>query len=844
MKTDSIATFTQIAPLETVGGKGLNLMRLTRAEMPVPPGFIVSTKAFIDFVQFNHLDEKLKDTFSALEQGRTLAEASDEIRLAFEHGEFPAELAEDIADAYLNLGKICGKVDLPIAVRSSATAEDLAEASFAGQQDTYLNVYGKQGLLEAIRRCFGSLWTERAIDYRRRQGLEPLSAQLAVVVQQMIFAEAAGVAFTADPVSGAANLMVIDAVYGLGEALVSGLVTPDHMVVDKQSGTLFSYSVASKTEMIVSISNGTEQQSVSQLKRRRRVLDKKQIHALWQLGRNIEAVYGHPQDLEWCLANGNLYIVQARPITTLPKMPVTWGAPGEGLWLHGGGTFEMITEPISPLFETFLFPVFYRAISKMLADIGLDSVLPEIPYRVVNGFIYLHMQIRLRPWHLVGVIKDFALHLDSMKDQESEQTLYRETVARLSQPDLFTLTGEQLLMRMNALGEAGMRYWLQIMKLVQVIYRQEKAFANFYNRHVRQAADPQPEIFLRGQKIMPWEAECSTFELARLAEKLNLVKLFTEEADRIETQQEDNSALQEWNAALNAHLARYGHQISSFDLLLPTLFDDPRPILSAIRSFLNGGESPYLRQEQMVLEREQAAALALSRLSKRNKRKFTQLLEIAQHAARTRENALFDVGLAWTQMYHCALELGSRLSQMNVLTHAEDVFWLTIDEIDAALSAPLSLAAIAAERQARNQGLSKVNAPYLLPIGSKSAFWWGWIFPTPELQRHPDAHTLIGLGVSPGKVTGVARVIHSLDEMDLLNPGEILVTRTTTPAWTPLFSRISGLVTDLGGPLAHGSIIAREVGIPAVMGTGNATQKIRDGQIITIFGSEGKIVLS
>jgi len=157
---------------------------------------------------------------------------------------------------------------------------------------------------------------------------------------------------------------------------------------------------------------------------------------------------------------------------------------------------------------------------------------------------------------------------------------------------------------------------------------------------------------------------------------------------------------------------------------------------------------------------------------------------------------------------------------------------------------PLSLAAIAAERQARNQGLSKVNAPYLLPIGSKSAFWWGWIFPTPELQRHPDAHTLIGLGVSPGKVTGVARVIHSLDEMDLLNPGEILVTRTTTPAWTPLFSRISGLVTDLGGPLAHGSIIAREVGIPAVMGTGNATQKIRDGQIITIFGSEGKIVLS
>jgi rifampicin phosphotransferase len=839
MVTSFIHPFTQTATLETVGGKGLNLMRLTQAGMPVPPGFVVSTAAYAAFVAFNHIDEQLADAFSALAAGQPLGEISARIRAAFEQGEFPVELAQHITEAYRQLGQ----GNLAVAVRSSATAEDLAEASFAGQQDTYLNVHGKKEVLDAIRCCFGSLWSERAIDYRARQGLEPLSAQLAVVIQQMVFAEAAGVAFTADPISGDSNLMVIDAIYGLGEALVSGLVTPDHLMLDKRSGALLSYSIAEKAEQIVSAPNGTQEQPVPRALQKRRVLDAAQTRALYQLGQKIEAVYGRPQDLEWCLASGHLYIVQARPITTLPEIPVTWQAPGEGQWLHGGGTFEMITEPISPLFETFLFPIFYRAITQMLTKIGLEGALPEVPYRVVNGHIYLHMQIRLRPWHLFGVLRDFALHLDSMKDQESEQALYRATVARLTQPAIAALTGEQILARIQALGEAGMRYWLQIMKIVQVIYRQEKAFQNFYKR-IRRSDEPEPEIFLRGQKIQPWQAECSTFDLAQLARELNLTELLLTAGEEILTYPKPDSALWEWRAVLAAHLDRYGHQLSSFDLSLPTLADDPRAVLTAIRAFLDGKESPYTRQEQMTAEREQAMAAILNRLAPREQEKFTRLLETAQQAARTREDALFDVGLAWTQMHRCALELGRRLADFGVLAQPADVFWLTVDEIRGVLSAPVTLTNLVAERQAQAQAWSKVNAPYLLPVGSQPAFWWPWIFPTPELQRHPDAHTLIGLGVSPGKVTGVARVIHSLDEMGQLNPGEILVTRTTTPAWTPLFARISGLVTDLGGPLAHGSIVAREVGIPAVMGTGNATQKIRSGQVVTILGSEGKIVLS
>jgi len=431
-----------------------------------------------------------------------------------------------------------------------------------------------------------------------------------------------------------------------------------------------------------------------------------------------------------------------------------------------------------------------------------------------------------------------------MKDQDSEQNLYRETVMALSRPAIAELESEQILARMQSLGQAGMRYWLQIMKLVQIIYRQEKAFTDFYNRRVRHPDDPQPEIFLRGQKIKSWVAECSTFDLAELAKKqAPLAELLRADPETALAQLATVLGGNEFLSALETHLACHGHQLSSFDLSLPTLADDPRPVLTAIQSFLNGKESPYLRQQLMTAERDQALERFQAHISVRDWQKFRQLLATAQNASRSREDALFDVGLAWTPMHRCALELGCRLAQAGVIAQAQDVFWLKLAEIRAALSSTESLTARIAERRSNNQVWSKVDAPYLLPVSSQAAFWWSWVFPTPELQRHPDAHTLIGLGVSPGKVTAVARVIHSLDEMQQLNPGEILVARTTTPAWTPLFARAAGLVTDLGGPLAHGSIVAREVGIPAVMGTGTATHKIRSGQTITILGSEGKVLL-
>ncbi len=845
-QTDWILRLDQVdAELELAGGKGLNLIRLMRAGMPVPPGFIVSTVMYQAFVEANQLDERIR---AILPSGQPLGVVSAQIRAAFASGRFPDDVAAQVRAAYQDLCSRTGQFDLPVAVRSSATAEDLAEASFAGQQDTYLNVCGEQALLKAIQRCFGSLWSERAIDYRARQGLQPMAARLAVVVQEMVLADAAGVAFTADPLSGDPHHMVINATWGTGEALVSGLVTPDHIIVDKRTGEILAAVIAVKAEMVVPTPEGTAVHPVPHSRQRARVLADGQVREIVELGKRIESVYGRPQDLEWCLARERLYILQARPITTLPEAPIFWDAPGEGQWLHGGGTFEMITEPISPLFETFLLPIFARMLIALMESSGLGNALPRVPFQVVNGYIYLHMALRLRPQHLVGLWRDFATHMNSMQDQTAEQDLYRQAVAGLAQPPLKELSGADILNRMDALGRAAMRYWLQIMKVVQVIYRQERRFVEFYNRRARRKDDADPEVFIRGQKIRPWEAEGSAFALAQLASQLDGVpQLLRGDVDRDLAALQESAAGRGFLAALDKHLALYGHQLASFDLLLPTLADDPRPVLAQVRAFLDGKESPGERQRRMEREREEAVKVTLGRLGPRDQRRFLRLLDRARFAARTREDALFDVGLAWTEMHRGALELGRRFVQAGILQAPDDVFWLRLQEVQAAVTeldgsrTAISRQDFVEERRYLAGLWSQVEPPYLLPVGSHPAFWWGWVFPTPELQRHPNAHTLVGLGVSPGRVTATARVLRRLEEMDQLNAGEILVAHTTTPAWTPLFARAVGLVTDLGGPLAHGSIIAREYGIPAVMGTGNATRKIQSGQTITVYGSEGKV---
>jgi phosphohistidine swiveling domain-containing protein len=383
---------------------------------------------------------------------------------------------------------------------------------------------------------------------------------------------------------------------------------------------------------------------------------------------------------------------------------------------------------------------------------------------------------------------------------------------RMSAPELHS--------RVQSLLQAALRYWIHVTMIAHPVYRAERRFHKFYSS-IRANSDPPPEVFLRGLNMRPVEAERSVYQLAKASGDPAFRDRFAE------------------------HLDRFGHQIYSFDPLVPTLAEDPRPVVAAIEAYRKGKESPDQRSSRLTTERETALGEIERRISAPRFQKLTVLMKQAQNAACLRENALFELGLAWRPMRACLLELGTRMVLAEALSKPDDIFWLTGDELSESatrLSVDQSLEKFqdqVAQRRAAWRGRQGLKPPYVLPVGSKMKFWWKFVLPAPELRPQPDAGIIRGLAVSPGKVTSIARVIGTQAEMDRLGEGEILVTHTTTPAWTPLFSRAAGLVTDLGGPLAHGSIVAREYGIPAVMGTGSATQRIKDGQAITVDGTNG-----
>jgi phosphoenolpyruvate synthase/pyruvate phosphate dikinase len=319
------------AGLSQVGGKGASLARLAAAGLPVPPGFHLTTAAYRRFVAEHGLQEQILAAVSAatLDQPATLEEASSRIEKLFAQSAMSDELAGAIRRAYTKLGAYAelGGGDVPVAVRSSATAEDLPEMSFAGQQETYLNMRGEAMVLDAVKRCWASLWTARAIGYRARHNIAPQDVSLAVVVQILVPADAAGILFTANPLTGARSQMMINAAWGLGEAIVGGHVTPDTVVVDKASGRIVERKIGKKDVMTIRTLQGTREEPVPKSRRNKAVLRPAQAAELARIGARIEDIYGQPMDIEWALHDGRISIVQARPITALPAYPTEGGEP-------------------------------------------------------------------------------------------------------------------------------------------------------------------------------------------------------------------------------------------------------------------------------------------------------------------------------------------------------------------------------------------------------------------------------------------------------------------------------------------------------------------------------------
>ncbi|MBN1304243.1 MAG: hypothetical protein JXA13_07395 [Anaerolineales bacterium] len=855
------------ADLQTVGGKGMSLSRLSRLGLPVPDGFHITTEAYRLFVEKNALQQIISKALEEVESTRptTLETASAQIYKAFVKTEIPDELKTQILDAYHRLPAqqaLESGNDLPVAVRSSATAEDLPEASFAGQQETYLNIRGQSDLLEAVKKCWASLWTARAIGYRTKQGLGTDGIALAIVVQKLVPADAAGILFTANPINGKRNQQVINAAWGLGEAIVGGAVTPDTLVVDKTSGEIISRETAEKQVMTVRTDLGAEEKAVPGRMQKKPVLSDLQAVNLARLGKEIENQYGMPMDIEWAMIGNEFYILQARPITALPDAIIEWIPPDpKGTYMRTS-VADLMPEPLSPLYVSLGIPAQrdqMQPLGKRM--VGKEPVLARDYITSINNYAY--MNAAMSPgswwWAITGLIPAYPKLLRSLVPLFRDELLpeYQAFVNSKKELQPESLSPAELWKESRELVDAFAYYVCGLMfATMGASAGSEGLTTQVYNKLAKQEGDPDASVLLMGWNNIPVRSEKSMYDIAMwVREDQPLANYITDTPiQELLTVLENpgnapTTLFSEFAYRLQTHMETFGHTIFQLDFAEPLPLDHPEMMLESIRMYLNGkGTNPYERQAASEQKRIQTTEIMLQRLKGFKLWVFKKALNWGQSMAEVREDALAEIGLAYPKIRELLHELGRRLAAAQVIRQPEDIFWLEKEGIDSCIEkleqdqALPDLANQVTERKTFHKRLKQLSPPSIMPMKKRVMGMKTEVF-LAHTQDNQITGVLKGVSTSAGKVTAAARILHGPEDFHLMQPGDVLVAGTTTPAWTPLFTMASAVVTDIGGPLSHGSIVAREYGIPAVMGTGVATTRIRNGQTITVDGTNGEVIL-
>jgi pyruvate,water dikinase len=864
-----IAAFTDgTASLETVGGKGFSLARLCAASLPVPDGFFVTTAAYRRFVANNDLAGPIRTELAKADIARpaTLEACSQTIGRLFRSAAIPEEIRQAVFRAYDSLP---GK-DTAVAVRSSATAEDLPDLSFAGQQETFLNVRGAEDVLEAVRDCWASLWTARAIGYRIRNGIDQERISLAAVVQELVPAESAGVLFTANPLNGRRDQALINAAWGLGESIVGGSVTPDSITLEKtkKGPKVVEMQVAEKQNMTVLMETGTADQPVPGDRRTAPVLSKLQAEELARLGERVERMYGAPMDIEWARRRGKFHLLQARPITTLPDRegpPVLWELPDpKGQYLRTS-IVELLPYPLSPLFATMGIRYFIDGNRVMAKDLfGSASVIPDNYLLPISGFAYMKVSYTPSEWwalvrymvpNMLGLLRKGVPYWRNVG-----LPMYQEAIARWdgkSLPDLSA--GELLEGSRDVLYGYAVHLGALMASTMGPSAGSEGLFTQVYEKLAKREGDPPAPTFLMGFENAPLRAEKNLHDLAMwskqhtaLADYLSTAPAADIAAAFADGRNPDpvpSSDWEEWRIRLEDHLRRFGYSIYNMDFAEPLPMDDPTPIVDTLRRYINGKiRNPYEREQELRDAREQATASIRSRLRGIKRWAFDKALAWAQSQAPLREDGIAEIGLGYPLLRRMLCELGSRLAREGMLSKAGDVFWLEESELESATAAVDRGEGLPDLREPVRRRIEQwtsrrvIVPPPSLPPSSKFMGINVDIFLAAE-ESNQGKNVLKGIGTSPGVVTAAARVLRGPEDFDQMQPGEVLVASITTPAWTSLFAIASAVVTEIGGPLSHSSIVAREYGIPAVLGTGVATKRIRSGQTVTVDGGKGIVRL-
>ncbi len=880
---------TEQASLDTVGGKGYNLARLARGGFPVPPGFLVATDAYRAFVTANKLTDKISARIAALPTNNpeALQAASQEIRAWFTAGDIPPALSERLRQAYVELG------GAPVAVRSSATAEDLPDMSFAGQQDTFLNVQGETGLLKAVVDCWSSLWTARAIGYRARNEIPHGGVALAVVVQEMVPAEASGVLFTANPLTGLRSETVIDATLGLGEALVGGHVEPDHYVVDMTGPTIREKTLGAKAIAMESEAGGgiaTRRIDAGD----RQALPDDQILTLAALGQQIAATYNFPQDIEWAAAGGQLYILQSRPITSLYPIPEGMG-PDPLQVLFSFGSVQGILDPMTPLgmdairmifaggaslfgyrltHETQgviksagerlwvnITPVVRTKIGRRIATIfasGADpgtvpvltTIQDEPKMTGTSGRVRLATVRRFLHFYR-PVLKNAlnsARHPKGRAEKVEQEANAKVEILR-AKSELPEGKQASLAHRVAIYREIynGFPYAVPMMGnaiggLVPL------AILSRFSKHLTGSVDLALSITRGIPHNVTTEMDLVLWETARAIREHPeaLAHVEAHEAELLAKEYQAGDLPEVAQQTIQDFLDRYGMRgLGEIDIGRPRWREDPTHIIQVLKSYLKI-ESADQAPDAVFQRGAVASAAAEQALIEAARRTFGGALKtrvIKATALRVRELS----GLRESPKFYMVrmmgiiraglLESGQELVDSGVLDRPDDLFYFYLNELDAlAAGDTRDWRALATERRANYAREKRRGQVPRLLYSDGRAFYKGVTAPEEE------GTALVGSPVSPGVVSGTVRVV--LDPIGAqLEPGEILVCPGTDPAWTPLFLSAGGLVMEVGGLMTHGAIVAREYGIPAVVGVDRATTRLQTGQIIQVDGSTGRILI-
>ncbi|EJA6612596.1 TPA: pyruvate, phosphate dikinase [Clostridioides difficile] len=839
------------ATIEIVGGKGMSLSKLLTAGIPVPDGFHVTTASYQIFVETNHIQSRINKLLDGIDSNNTsqLEDVSKKIGELFHNGEMPQEVSDAIKTAYAGLGNIS------VAVRSSATAEDLPDASFAGQQETYLNIQGEDKVIDAVKRCWASLWTARAIAYRVKNNIKHEIVALAVVVQKLAFSDSSGIMFTLNPINGRRSEMIINAAWGLGEAVVSSLVTPDTIVVDKDSERIISYEVANKEIMTVRTSEGTEETMVPERLRKKYALTRNQVMQLIQLGKKIEKYYQMPMDVEWALEKDKLYIVQARPITVLPP---EWVLPEQDVVYTKGSLAEHLPNPVTPLFATLGLEIVNRASELLWIDMFGKSAKKLLPkngaYTVINGYVYL--SAKSKP--LLIAIKSLSPRslrrtlMNSVARWETARKGYEDAIKQWEEKPLHTMNAHQIMDGIQTIFYAACIYFTRIQLTLPAASISETLFTKLFQGAVRRAGITDTSVFLLGFDTIALQSEKELWGLSEWVKQNNSINLYLQNSPAIKIAEDFMSSVMpvgvsqevwiEWKNRINKYFKEFGRTAYEFDFAYSTPQETLTPTFESVKTFVEGkGESPFLRQTTFEKRRKHAEEEILQHISGLRKKLFFKLLHWAQETSPMRENAIYLMGMGHPLIRCMFQEISERFIRGGAISHLDDIYWLTKSELEVLI-----------EQLDKNKSLSDMNG--IIPVRkAELKKYMGYVSPSklPEKnkktisqapQKQKDGKiVLTGIGTSTGVVTAPACVLNSPADFESFQPGSVLVAVTTTPAWTPLFSSASAIVTDIGGPLSHSSIVAREYGIPAVMATHIATRTIKSGQMITVDGLAGTV---